>query len=116
MTHTLDADCNSFENNGINSAAAWFLSKMSPGSTNTIPPIKDGYIQLDLMIEDISTTSADKKAAMAGRPNGVTAKHLSKVWKTDVRTARRKIGSDKGFVYVVPLKSQSDFLFALSIC
>lgn len=48
------------------------ILKMSPGSTNAIPPIKDGHVQLDSMIEDICTTRADRKAAMAGRPNGAT--------------------------------------------
>jgi hypothetical protein len=43
------------------------------------------------MIEDISASSADIKATMAGRPNGVTAKHLSKLWKIDVETAKRSI-------------------------
>jgi hypothetical protein len=46
---------------------------------------------LESMIEDISASSADIKATMAGRPNGVTAKHLSKVWKIDVETAKRSI-------------------------
>jgi hypothetical protein len=127
--------------------------------------------QLDSIIEDISATNADIKAAMAGKPNGVTAKHLSKVWKIDVDTAKRTIDvttqlrqhdadasisrnystndrmlrykrinshfftdtffvtkkaksqrgnscmqlfvSDKGFVYVVPMKSKSEFPFAL---
>jgi hypothetical protein len=31
------------------------------------------------------------QATMAGRPNGVTAKHLSKVWKIDYQTAKRTI-------------------------
>jgi hypothetical protein len=108
---------------------------------------------------------------MAGRPNVITATHLSKVWKIDVKTAKRTIEvtaqlrqheadatlsrnystndrmlrykrisshfftdtffatkkaksqrgndciqlfvSDKGYVYVVPMKSKSEFPFAL---
>jgi hypothetical protein len=158
--------------------------KMSIGSTNAIPPINTDDLfecnpvsfqvnldELDSIIKDASTTSADIKAAMAGKPNGVTAKHLSKVWKIDIETAKKTIDvttqlrqhesnasmsrnystndrmlrykrinshfftdtffvtkkaksqrgnicmqlfvSDKGFVYVVPMKSKSDFPFAL---
>jgi hypothetical protein len=108
---------------------------------------------------------------MAGHPNGVTAKHLSKVWKIGVKTAKRTVEvttqlrqheadaslsrnystndrmlqykrinshfftdaffatkkaksqrgnncmqlfvSDKGYVYMVPMKSRSEFPFAL---
>jgi hypothetical protein len=126
---------------------------------------------LDSIIDAISSTSATIKATMAGRPKRVTAKHLSKVWKTDVDTAKRTIEvttqlrqheadaslsrnystndrivrykqinshfftdtffvtkkaksqrgnncmqlfvSDKGYVYVVPMKSKSGFPLGL---
>jgi hypothetical protein len=101
-SHTLITDCASFENKVCNAAAISDF-KMSIGSTTAIPPIKDDLFrsspvsfQVDLddlesMMEDISASSADIKATMAGRPNGVTAKHLSKVWKIDVKTAKRTI-------------------------
>jgi len=182
MSHTLTTGCNSFENKVCNAAAISDF-KMSIGSTSAIPPIEDDLFrsspvsfQVDLddlesMIEDISASSADIKATMVGRPTGVTAKHLPKVWKIDVETAKKTIEvttqlrqheadaslsrnystndrmlrykrinshfftdtffvtkkaksqrgnncmqlfvSDKGFVYVVPMKSKSDFPFAL---
>jgi hypothetical protein len=181
--HTLKADCTSFEDK-MNNAAAISDFKMSIGSTsaNACPVEEDLFItapisfsvnldELEEMIEGYTATSAEVRAAMAGRPNGVTAKHLSKVWKIDVETAKRTIDvttqlrqheadssmsrnystndrmlrykrinshfftdtffvtkkaksqrgnscmqlfvSDKGFVYVVPMKSKSDFPFAL---
>jgi hypothetical protein len=96
------ADCSSFEDK-INNAAAIFDFKMSIGSTTTAPSTFDPLFclepvsfqvnldDLDSIIDEISSTSATIKATMAGRPNGVTAKHLSKVWKIDVETAKRTI-------------------------
>jgi hypothetical protein len=87
----------------INNAAAISDFKMSIGSTTTAPSIFDplfcpepvsfqvNLYDLDSIIDEISSTSATIKATMAGQPNGVTAKHLSKVWKIDVDTAKRTI-------------------------
>jgi hypothetical protein len=161
----------------------YLISKMSIGSTTTIPPIFDPLFcpapvsfqvnvdDLDSIIDEISSTSATIKATMAGQRVGVTAKHLSKVWKIDLETAKRTIEvktqlrqheadaslsrifftnyrmlrykridsrfftdiffvtkkaksqqgnncmklfvSGKGYVYVVPMKSKSEFPFAL---
>jgi hypothetical protein len=65
---------------------------MSIGSTTTVPSTFDPLFcpepvsfqvnlnDLDSIIDEISSTSATiNKATMVGRPNGVTAKHLSKV-------------------------------------
>jgi hypothetical protein len=176
------ADCCSFEDK-IHNAAAISGFKMSIGSTTTAPSTNDPLLSsepvsfqvnlddLDSIIDDISSTSANIQSTMDGRPNGVTAKHLSKVWKFDVKTAKRTIEvttqltqheadpslsrnystndrmlrykrinshfftdtffvtkkaksqrgnnciqlfvSDKGYVYVVPMKSKSEFPFAL---
>jgi multidrug resistance efflux pump len=74
---------------------------MSTGSTTTAPSTNDPLFSsdsvsfqvnldnLDSIIDEISSTSANIQATMAGRPNGVTAKHLSKVWKIDAETAKR---------------------------
>jgi hypothetical protein len=102
MSHTLTTGCNSFENKVCNAAAISDF-KMSIGSISAIPPIEDDLFrsspvsfQVDLddlesMIEDISASSADIKATLVGRPTGVTAKHLPKVWKIDVETAKKTI-------------------------
>ena len=181
-SHILSADCNSFEDK-INNAAAISDFKMSIGSTNTVPPTEDPLFSpgpvsfqfdpddLNSIIDEISSPGAIVKTAMVGSPTGVTAKHLSKVWKIDIETAKRTIEvttqlrqheadaslsrnystndrmirykrinshfftdtffvtkkakskrgntcmqlfvSDKGFVYVVPMKSKSEFPFAL---
>jgi hypothetical protein len=181
--HSNTKDNTSFETN-VNNAAAISDYKMSIGSTCVGPAVKSNDLfesepvsfqvdlnELDSIIEDISNTNANIKAAMAGRPKGVTPQHLSKVWKIDVDTAKRTIDattqlrqhdanasisrnystndrmlrykrinshfftdtffvtkkaksqrgnncmqlfvSDKGFVYVVPMKTKSDFPFAL---
>jgi hypothetical protein len=156
---------------------------MSIGSTTTSPSTNGPLFSSepvsfqvnlddqDLIIDEISSTSANIQSTMAGCPNGVTAKNLSNVWKIDVETAKRTIEvttqlrqheadaslsknysindcmlrykrinshfftdtffvtkkaksqrdnncmhlfvSDKGYVYVVPMKSKSDFSFAL---
>jgi hypothetical protein len=162
-------DCSSFEDKK-NNATAISDFKISIGITTTVPSTFDPLFcpELDLIIDEISSTRATIKATMAGRPNGVTAKHLSKVWKIDVGTAKQTIevttqfrqheadaslsrnystndrnshfftdtffvtkkaksqrGNncmqlfvfDKGYVYVVPLKSKSEFPFCLeTIC